>query len=261
MLTSKICNQSDMEQIWFREACVKLREGELRYHRKLWEYCYIYQALKERGMLAPYRRGLGFGVGREPLGAAFASHGCEVVMTDMDEKKALGVGWTNTNEYAGELEILNDRGICEPREFWRLASFEVCDLNRIPDEYSERFDFTWSSCVFEHCGSIELGRKFISNQAKCLKPGGVAVHTTEYNLSSDEETVESGDTVIFRRKDIQAIADDLRMQGIQIEIDFSVGKQLYESYVDLPPYSQDPHLRLLLWKYIATSIGLIITKP
>jgi hypothetical protein len=63
MLNSKLCNQNDFEKDWFREACVKLHERH-NYHRKLWEFCFIYQALLERGMLVPGKRGLGFGVGK-----------------------------------------------------------------------------------------------------------------------------------------------------------------------------------------------------
>ena len=47
----------------------------------------------------------------------------------------------------------------------------------------------WSSCSLEHLGSISHGIEFILNSLKCLKQHGVAVHTTEFNLSSNEETL------------------------------------------------------------------------
>lgn len=46
-----------------------------RLNRKIWEWCYVAEALSERGMLLPGRRGLGFAVGQEPLVALFASAG------------------------------------------------------------------------------------------------------------------------------------------------------------------------------------------
>ncbi len=75
-------------------------------------------------------------------------------------------------------------------------------MNDIPGDL-EGFDFNWSSCSFEHLGSIEKGINFLMNQLKTLKPGGWAVHTTEFNVSSDDKTIESGDTVVYRKKDIE----------------------------------------------------------
>lgn len=260
MLISKLCNQDDFEQGWFREACAALKEPLPNYHRKLWEFCFIYQGLRERGMLMAGRRGLGFGVGREPLGSAFAAAGCAITLTDLDEQSAIRDGWVASNEHAAKLETLNERNICPPNQFRQLATFEFCDLNQIPSRYYGQFDFTWSSCVFEHCGSIDLGKQFILNQMSCLRRGGIAVHTTEYNLSSNHSTVESGGTVIYRRRDIEEMVQALRTAGYAVEIDFTPGRELIESYVDLPPYKLQPHLRLLLADYVCTSIGLIITK-
>ncbi|MED1852251.1 SAM-dependent methyltransferase, partial [Brevibacillus borstelensis] len=80
------------------------------------------------------------------------------------------------------------------------------------------------------------------------------------NGSSNDDTIESGITVIFRLQDIEWMVEALRAQGHSIEIDYSVGTGEIESYVDVPPYSNDLHLRLLLGQYVSTSIGLIIKK-
>ena len=125
---------------------------------------------------------------------------------------------------------------------------------------SNQFDFTWSSCSFEHCGSIELGKKFLIDQMKCLRPGGIAVHTTEYNLSSNEDTIEQGALVLFRKKDIEDMVQTLRDLGHEIEIDLESGTELKNTCVDLPPYTFNPHLRLKLLNWVSTSIGLIIKK-
>lgn len=124
------------------------------------------------------------------------------------------------------------------------------------------FDFNWSSCSFEHLGSIDLGIRFLENQMKTLKPGGLAVHTTEYNLSSENETVEvDSNTVIFRRKDLEALANWVVREGHEIErLDFSLGNHSSDFHVDTPPYASAPHIRLLLSGYVVTSVGLIIKK-
>ncbi|MBV5337004.1 MAG: hypothetical protein J0653_03215, partial [Deltaproteobacteria bacterium] len=72
-------------------------------------------------------------------------------------------------------------------------------------------DFCWSSCSLEHLGSIKAGLDFIKASLKTLKVGGVAVHTTEYNVSSDEATIDNNPTlVLFRRCDIQGLVEELR---------------------------------------------------
>ncbi|QJD85127.1 methyltransferase domain-containing protein [Cohnella herbarum] len=259
MLGSQLCKEADFSTSWFVHACGKLRE-EMRYHRKLWEWCYIFEALRERNMLMPFKSGLGFGVGKEPLTAAFASYGCEVVATDMDADEAKEQGWVETNQHALNAMDLNNAGICDPHQFRNLVTYETADMNRISDNYVERFDFTWSSCCFEHLGSIEHGKRFIVNQMKCLKPGGVAVHTTEFNLSSDEDTLEAPILVIYRRRDIEAMVSELRQEGYRVTVDYTAGAGPYESFVDLPPYHNPVHLRLKLGEYVSTSIGLIIEK-
>jgi len=259
MLSSQLCRETDFSAPWFHQACLKLKE-EMRYHRKLWEWCYIYEALRERRMLQPFKRGLGFGVGSEPLTAAFAALGAEIVATDLDAETAKDVGWVDTNQHAST-STLNDKGLCDPYQFKHLVRYETADMNEIPDRYKGQFDFTWSSCSFEHLGSIEHGKRFIVKQMECLKPGGIAVHTTEFNLTSNEDTLEAPILVIYRRRDIEAMADALRGRGFRISIDYTAGEGPYESFVDLPPYNNPVHLRLLLGQYVSTSIGLIIEKP
>ena len=278
MLISQVCKESDFSTHWFDTARAKLykpfemiirRHMETNqcciplpvlYHRKLWEHCYIFQVLLERGLLAPGCRGLGFGVGREPLASLFASYGCQITATDLGPENPQASKWTDSNQHAADLDGLNEHGLCEPAAFKNLVTFENVDMNQIPDRYANRFDFTWSSCAFEHCGSMQLGEEFLFNQMKCLRPGGFAVHTTEYNLSSNEITMEQGPCVLFRRKDIEGIALRMSDLGHEIELDLDPGPETANTRVDLPPYTHNPHLRLQLWDWVCTSIGLVIKK-
>ncbi|MBO8164915.1 MAG: SAM-dependent methyltransferase [Brevibacillus sp.] len=259
MLISQICKEEDFRTSWFLNACAKLRQP-VRYHRKLWEYCYIYQGLHERGMLGPNRTGLGFGVGKEPLVSLFASLGCRVTATDLDVNAASLLGWVSSNQYSSNIEDLNLFGLCDPDQFRELVSFYYLDMNKIDSKYELGYDFTWSSCCFEHCGSIELGKRFILNQMKCLRPGGIAIHTTEYNLSSNDETIDHRGTVLFRKQDIEWMVNSLRAEGHTIDIDYSIGTGVVESHIDVPPYTHEHQLRILIGQYVSTSIGLIIQK-
>ncbi len=225
-------------------------------HRKLWEWLFIVEALHERGMLAPGRRGLGFGVGREGLASLFASLGCRIVATDQAPG---GAGeWAAVDQWGGSLDALNHHGICDRELFEANVTYRTVDMRDIPADLVG-FDFTWSSCAFEHLGSIAEGVHFVLDQMRCLRPGGVAVHTTEYNVSSDHATVEAGDTVLYRRRDLEALAVTLRRQGHEVELDFSLGDTEADRHVDRQPWT-GPHLRLDIGGYVATSYALVIDK-
>ena len=258
-LVSSLCTAEMLESEAFRFWTAALKE-KWSYHRKLWEYAYLCQALYERGMLGLDRRGLGFAVGRESLPALFASYGCAIVATDLAAEDPRASGWANSGEWARTLEELNRHGLCPPPLFRERVTFRPVDMNHIPSDLTE-FDFTWSSCSFEHCGSLELGVAFLMRQMDCLRPGGVAVHTTEFNLSSNRGTVRRGRTVIYRRSDIEDVVRRFEALGHAVEpLDLTIGTHPLDWHVDERPYSHDRHLRKRQGRYATTSIGLIITK-
>ncbi len=231
-----------------------------RYHRKQWEFVYIAQALSERGFLKSGMKGLGFGVGREPLVAVFASLGCAITATDMQAEQAHQAGWTLTNQYSKNLSDLNARGICTDDIFEKSVSFESVDMNHIPAHLLD-YDFCWSACCFEHLGDIKKGLCFVKNSLDTIKSGGVSIHTTEFNLSSNLDTVEKGSTVLFRESDIDMLISELTELGHSVEpFIIHKGSQPIDDFVDIPPYCGDLHLKCQIKQYVVTSIGLIIRK-
>ncbi len=259
-LGSCLCTQAQLESPIFQNWARRMGEPADRLHRKIWEWCYLAQGLQERGLLQPGRRGLGFAVGQEPLAALFASLGCEINATDLGIEQAADAGWVDTRQHAENLEVLNQACLCNPESFRRRVSFRYVDMNRIPPDL-QGYDFTWSACSLEHLGSLALGEQFVYNSLKCLKLGGVSIHTTEFNVSSDTRTVDHRNTVIFRRCDMERIADKLAACGQSIEpFVFETGNLPVDRIVDVAPYRTDRHLKLLLHNYTCTSVGLIITK-
>jgi SAM-dependent methyltransferase len=258
-LGSSICTQAFIESPIYAEWCTRFKQLPV-YHRKQWEFVYICQALSERGMLARGRRGLGFGVGREPLGSLFAKLGCKLVLTDMEQDKALQHGWTDTNQHASALRQLIYKNICDEETFLRAAEFESVDMNRIPAHLSG-FDFCWSSCALEHLGSIEHGLTFIKNSLDCLKPGGIAVHTTEFNVGSNRSTLDHASTVLFRECDLIRLRDSLRAIGHNMQpLNLDRGTAVLDGYIDMPPFRSDKHLKLALSRFVTTSVGVIVEK-
>ena len=256
---SQMCTQAQFEEAVYERW--RLEMGlHFSYHRKHWEFAYILQALSELGMLEAGRHGLGFGVGREPLAAVMANKGVSVLATDMPLAQAKGTGWISTAQHARRLEDLNWNGLCPVERFRRHVTFREIDMRALPGNLGA-FDFVWSACALEHLGSIENGIKFILESLKFLRPGGVAVHTTEYNLMSDTRTVDNDATVLFRRRDFTALADRVTEMGYAIALNFTEGSQFADKFVDVPPYRDCPHLAILLNGFVTTSFGLIISRP
>ena len=254
-----LCTHRELDSPVFRQWAAVLGE-EWRPHRKLWELAYICETLQQRGMLAPGRRGLGFAVGMERLPSLFASRGCEILASDLPAEDERNRKWAESGQWAPSLEALNQYGLCPDDQFRNLVKFRPIDMNDIPAGL-QGYDFTWSTCSFEHCGSLELGLRFLERQMECLKPGGIAVHTTEFNLSSNDKTLTEGSCVIYRLQDIERVCTRLQAQGHHVEpLDLDPGDHELDRFIDGKPYSSAPHLRLDLRRFAATSIGLIIRK-
>jgi SAM-dependent methyltransferase len=242
-----------------RPAWDKTQSGApVFFHRKVWEWIYILEALHGRGLLHEDSRGLGFGVGTDPLAAVFASFGCDLVATDLAAEDSGAGHWSDSGQHAATLGHLNQDGICEESVMERHVAFRPADMRQIPADLDD-FDFTWSACAFEHLGSLAAGAAFILNQMECLRPGGVAVHTTEFNVSSNGATLGAGDTVLYRRRDIERLVRTLQQLGHRVEVDFSSGDSPADLHVDAPPWP-GPHLKIRLDRFVTTSMALIIEK-
>jgi hypothetical protein len=259
LLTSCLCRQADFSSPAYAAWCERFGQTP-KWHRKQWEFFYILQSLYERGRLAPGMRGVGFGVGREPLASVMATFGASSVATDMSADAARSQGWMGSGQFATQLADLNLRGFCPPEDFARLVTYREVDMNAIPADLGE-FDFAWSSCALEHLGTLRKGLDFILNSSKHLKPGGVGVHTTEYNLSSNDVTIASGHTSLYRKQDLVLLERELSDMGCRlVPLDLDPGHGALDHYVDVPPFSGDVHLRRQLQEFSVTSIGLIVVK-
>lgn len=244
--------------------------------RKQWEDVYIAQALFERGMLTEGKRGIGFGVGQERMVSLFASFGCKILATDQVVTADSERRWGITGQLGKTLDDLYFPEICDLERFAANVEFENCDMNAIPEKYHGQFDFAYSACSLDHLGSLAKSMTFIENSLKCLKPGGWAVHTTEFNLGAlnpafDGKTTEEGATVFFRKSDIEFLANDLRSKGYVVaDIDFSRGEHPENWNVDMEPHSRpSSHLVLQVCTgsesgykgWVATSILFVAQRP
>jgi len=269
-LQSQACTQEAMQSKWFAWWCAQLQMRPI-FHRKLWEYAYIAQGFWERNAVRPGSRGLGFGCGTELFPSYFASQGSHIVATDLAPEKVAGMGWAETNQHTGSRDVLFRPEFLARADFDERVSLRYVDMNNIPADLHGLFDFTWSICALEHLGSIENGLRFIRESVRCLKPGGIAIHTTEFNFAYADETLESPSCVLFRKKDFEGLAAELRAEGHDVApLNFDVGRGSLDGFIDIPPYREEEmplagdlkyhplHLKLMLGDYPSTCFGIIV---
>jgi len=267
MIRSHSFNSSDLQTEWYKRWAKELHqdakhlEGYALHANKFWQNAVMVQILAERGMVKQGVRGLGFGVGQERLPALFAKYGVHVTATDQDftTRKA---GYWAKQELATGVQSLNKLGICDPKVFNDQTDYMSIDMNNIPGELHGEYDFLWSNCALGHLGSIAKGLAFIEDSLRCLKPGGWAVHTTELNILSDDDTVFTGSTVIFRLKDIYSLQKRLISEGYIVgPFILTLGKQPLDRRVSMAPAFGNDYSKIQVMGHLATQIVLIVHKP
>lgn len=270
MLRSAICRREHFDTDWYARAAaligvkpgVQPRSEVPISYRKLWEWSAILAALQARGMLLSGRCGLGFAVGTEPLPSALAALGVDVLATDLMATDENSDRWSGSGQHAASLEGLHHPHLVSEKAFRdhvRFAPADMRNLSALPDA---AFDFVWSSCALEHVGTLQDGWKFVLDAMRLVKPGGLAVHTTEYNLSSNDRTVSEADC-LYRRRDVEELDRLLRPMRCGLEaMDWDCGAHPDDLDYDVHPYFQgsSPHIKLMLDGYVSTSMLLIIRK-
>jgi SAM-dependent methyltransferase len=267
-LTSRTCRQADIESPWLRHWCGALGTTPF-YHRKLWEDCFILQVLWEAGLLKPGGRALGFAVGQEPLPAILASRGVEVLATDIAAEDARAQDWIATGQHGASTDKLFRPHLSDRASFDRLVAFRSADMAALPEELLDGSrDIVWSACSMEHLGSHERGLAFVEAAMRCLRPGGIAVHTTELNLDAEGETLGQGNTMLYQLRHLEALSARLAALGhTMLPLSHQHPPGIMDQFVDVPPYEEGrvplgplspPHLRLSIAGYPCTSVGIVV---
>lgn len=271
-LKSKASTQADLESDWAAHWIAELKVP-LVFHRKLWELAYVLQALHEHRLLASGMRGLGFGCGKEPIPSYLASRGVSIVVTDLPPDDSRAKGWAASNQLTHSLAQAYHPHLIDKSTFDSQVSLRFVDMNAIPTDLRD-FDFCWSICALEHLGSIKHGLDFIEASLTTLRPGGLAVHTTEFNFFDDDKTIDNWGTVLFQRKHFSELHDRLRAKGHHVAaLDFDVGSKPMDKFIDIPPFVHDwndnqrdqwgaghAHLKVSVDGFPSTCFGVIVRK-
>ena len=89
------------------------------------------------------------------------------------------------------------------------------------------------------------------------------MHTTEFNYMDRKEAPETCGTVLFRRLHFEQLSEKLTARGYAIcPLDFDVGDQPMDHFIDLPPFATgSSHLKLSLHGIPSTCFGITIIAP
>lgn len=273
MLTPTDCIAADFNAEWYLRWKERLK-FPAGHHPKLWETAAIADALFERGMLEPGRKGLGMGVGQEVLPSLFASMGVQVTATDQDPTTDDAQKWDNGQLSKGDLSLfkpdLVDRAVYDD-----LVHYQPYDMNTENESFLGAFDFVWHNCVIGHLGSLEAGIEQLERSAGYLKDGGWLVFTTELNVASLYHTVDrDSDTCFWRLQDLYQLFSRLSENGLSAErlhlrfgedeedlrvnyVDPSVVWTLSADHLDDPTFSE---LKIAIGPFALTQILLCFRK-
>ncbi len=255
--SSTVCRYEHFQTDWYKRFFERLRLSGPD-QRKSWEFAAVCAALEERDMLRPGRTGLGFAVGREPLASYFASCGVSVLATDL-----VGVR-SESNAPVAVRDAIHHPFLVDNAAFEERVAFRSADMRKLDDDLGiGSYDFIWSCSGMEQLGGLQKGLDFVRESTRFLKPGGIAVHTTEYNVSSNTRTRSRGGAVIYRRRDLEELDHLLRVDRCGVEpIDFDAGTHAYDLNYDEPPFGLPgrKHIKLKFFGYVFTSALLVIRK-
>lgn len=217
---NKLCDAAD----WFRPEIDRIIREELedvsRYHRKQWEFAFLFRALEEYGLLDGQSSGISFGSGTELVLYAVARRVRHIWATDL---------YTSTSAWdiartEDAMDLVRSRA---PFAFPEGAiSAKNMDMRKIefPDE---SFDFGYSSCAIEHIGQKDDFIDHLREVKRVLKPGGIYAFTTELNYS--DRAVEHVGSFFFSRNLLEEI---VRQSGMESDSDFDAS--LWENRINTP---------------------------
>lgn len=258
-------HQSDFLQAEMQGYVFELME-QPRFHGKQWQWASILRqarlASTDESVEGRQPVAIGFGVGTEPIPALLAKWGFKVTASDYFDGPD-SQEWAKTNQMVQNYSAsaLNDRQICPDNVFDSNVELINLDMNCIPKSWHGTADFIWSTCALGHIGGYQKGLEFILQSAKTLRPGGVAVHTTEV-VVDDKDCLDSPGLSLYRRHDIWVTLQQLKAQGFSVpEHFFDPGKGLFDELLSPEPNHPDPHIKIEILGREIYNFSIIFSRP
>jgi SAM-dependent methyltransferase len=247
---NKVCRVADGGNPQWRRGYDDLGFPASRevFHRKIWEFNQALYGLRTLRRLAPEATALGIGCGHEELMYFLANRIGKVVATDLYEGGYLGG--------EGEADVLQHPAKYAPFRF-REDHLEVRQMNALALQFEAgSFDFVFCLSSLEHFGSNGDKLTALREMHRVLKPGGVAVLTTEIVLNRLGRGSQ-----YFQRDTLTRLigAAGFALDGA---VDFCVEQEYSARPLALPMDAfAVPHVVLRNFHTIYTSIALFLMKP
>ena len=254
------CQARDFYTKNYVAFCADIGEKVLL-HRKRWEFAFISEHLSRAGALIPSLKGSASAWERNRFQRYLPPKGARYWrLTRRQVPRVLAR--EATNQWSSGIAKLFRPKIISEELLRERVRFTFCDMASIPDDYINSFDFCWSACCFEHLGSLERGADFVVESIeKTLRPGGIACHTSELNVSSNVNTVEYGGTVLYRLQDVEKLIARIESRGHEVlKLPFEPGLSYIDHLVHVPPYSSEVHLKTRVGAFVTTSFGLVVRR-
>jgi hypothetical protein len=248
---SQLCTASQFAGPAFVEIAEAMNL-DLAASRKVWEQIWVVAVLATAGLIAPDRQGLGLETNHERIGSLLASRGVQVQASGTPAPKPALAETRRLQLFYPEIINIED--------FDRLVSFAELDPRGVGRAGQDAFDFCWSLNMPERLGSIDAALDFFEASLVPLKPGGLALHTLMFNLTSDQFTWDLPGLVILRRSDIERLAERLAAGGHRIVgLNTHPGSEAADEKVKTEA-TGIPGLRQRHGFVVTTSFGLALRK-
>lgn len=247
----QLCTQSQFDD----DAFVEIAEAMAVHHgpgRAEWEQAWIISVLASHGLVGEGRRGIAIEAQDERIAAVLAARGVTVLATGED---ALG-----RDAQEARRNTLFHPEVVHAADFDQRVEFHRLDPREIGRVEPDGIDFCFSLNMPGRLGSVEATLDFLLASLAPLKPGGMALHTLAFNLSSNDLTWEFPGLTLLRRRDIEELHRRLARDGhAMLPFNTHPGHEPEDERVTSLPGSRPGH-RQRNGLLVSTSFGLAIRK-
>jgi SAM-dependent methyltransferase len=249
---SKLCDLADWKGSDFASlssAIMGTDPEHLFYHRKLWEFTRLVQALQAMGIYTPNAIGLSVAAGHERVLYYLARHLHKVVATDVYGDSAFSQNEANSQVLAsGDGYAPYDY----PKEHLKFLYMNALQL----DFPAGLFDFAFCLSSIEHFGGVRNASLAIREMARVVRPGGLVFVTTDCSLNGNVTNE------VFSRKEIERLLAENTNLSLLAPFTWDVSQESLQHVLNMrrDDLTTTPHINLRLFGTVFTSISLVFQK-
>jgi len=247
---NKVCRIADAANPLWRRGYddLGLSADPAVFHRKVWEFNHTLYGLRRLSRLAPGATAIGIGCGHEELMYFLANRIQRVVATDLYEGTWIG-GESDADVLVHPEKYAPFKYREDHLEVQRMDALNLAVAD-------EAFDFAFCLSSIEHFGRLQDKLRALQEMFRVLKPGGVAVLTTEVVLNR----LGRG-TQYFPAETLTALVREAGFT-LDAEPDLRVETETANRPLALPMDTfVSPHVVLRNFNTIYTSVALFLMKP